>query len=1221
MRLVLRLTLLALLLAGVSVPAVTTPAPALPAAAESAAPRTMTIAGPSRAVTGERVHLIVADGPAGASYAWDLDGNGSYETATGTEAEIVVTAVPPLMRVGVRAVDGRVSVTATRKVTVVRPTTARVIASPPDPQPGEKVTFRVVSRSDVDPYVAYAWDVEGVPTQRTSTTLDLPGSLADQVALALSSKGTGFQVTSDPTLTVTVPPGQKNRNRILSVHVKPISENGAFADLSRTLRMRPFTPTLQPDDPTKGKTVDCDNPPEQLMILLGTCAAIGVFDSGLQGAKVHVSDATPSVEGCYPTTDEQIEVKQTRITELKNLAYPPPQAIVANLDPVVVPGGAPRPRAAAERKGKEACQPIGARTQSFDFGDGTVFTVPQSGQEAEDGYVFEHAYDDPGVFTITMTTKVPYFGGETKKGSALKVRWFTATKSTKITIGEAACHPLEINGISITPVYDVVGNTGDLLGTPCFIPETSLDGHKVYRPESGYSLRLGSAVAGVTLLGNDVVVDPSQGLITSPTGFVGYYRSGEDPTSAGRAVTPKTTALTLTAPTLDPALGVEVMALPARLTGNAAFEGLTVTSTQAYLRADGADALLALSTSLPAPLAGATPPIVLDRAAPWTPPGARHRRLATRLLGTALPDTDFSVDLSGLELGGFDIREGLLAHRTTGGWIAGLTLEVADLGTINAPYAPPPAGAPSSDCRTIDGPSGIQLGSGGGFEFGGVQLDLDQEIPLGPAGAPLAGLGCLAASATGNPFVVVGKVGASVPKDGFVKVNGCVALGVLDAGQTGAGCDESFVAPSDLVWLRTTGTVSLGHYLDLASAYADLRVGSDYAAARLGGDADFAFANFTVEVGVDGTVVFAPSFAFDLIGSARICASFLIEDICGRVQGGVSSKGFGACFDLGGIVYRYGSGWDVFVASCDLKSYIGVQRGIHERRSGSVTATMPPSTAKAAFVVHSNRGVPPRLELVAPSGRTISDDGSDLQRDGDVTIAKYAAEGVTTVSIDAPEPGAWQVRALPETTCSPVGCSTTTPDITVDLRTPIPEPVVTGDVTGSGATRVLSYDVDADADDQVVLVEEGAFGSRQLGVLDRGASTFTLPRSGVAERRTVTAVVERNGVPYRTIELDAYDAPAAARLQAPRDLTIRTKGSSTTAGWAAVAGARAYEVRATLGDGRSLRIVVPGTSAVLPGVTAFTSGTVRVVALGSVGRDSSSVTAALRPQRTVVRSL
>ncbi|MEP9361447.1 hypothetical protein ABLE68_00685 [Nocardioides sp. CN2-186] len=1207
--------------------------PGVDAPVAAAAEPQLGLVGPTRAVIGARLHLIVAGGPSDAAYAWDTDGDGSFETSTGATPELVLAARPSMSKVAVRAVGLRTSATAQLPVKVVRPTTSGLIATPQDPRPGQQVTFRVLSRSDSERFVAYAWDVEGVPTQRTTTAIDAPKGVASAVQLALDSKGTGYQVTADPTLTVTMPAGKKNADRVISVHVKPISENGSLTNLSRVITMRPNTPKIGGPDPTGGKTVDCDNPPALLMIQLGTCAAIGVFDSGLQGAPIQVRDTTPGVKGCYPMADDEIEVKQTKITELKNLAYPPPDAIVGNLDTVATPGGSGVVGRATPsyRRGKQGCQPIGSRTQSFDFGDGKKLVIPNSGQDSSKGFVFEHTYVDSGTYTITMTTKVPYFGGQKKEGSALKVRWFTATKSAKVTVTEAACHSLDLHGISATPVYEgsALGDgSGDLLGTPCFIPETSLDGHKVYRPELGYYVRLGNPVTGVTLVGDDVLVDPEQGTITSPTGFVGYYRSAEGNVGgAGRAATPLTTALEIPVPAYDPQLGATVAALPARSTANQAFEGLDVTSTQAFLQPGGAHALLKVSTSLPAPLKGATPPVVLDGYQPWTPPAqararAERRAEATAMLGAAAPDTDFSIDLAGLEVGGFQIKQGLLAHKLTGGWIAGLVLEIPDIGTIDAPYVPPPSGDPSSLCRDIDGPSGLQLGADGGFDFGGAQLELASELPLGPAGAPFAGLKCLAASATGDPFVIVGKVGGSVPKDGFLKVDGCVAFGVLDGGQTGAGCDTSFVAPSDLVWLRTTGTVSLSDYLRLGSGYVDLRVGSDYAAVSMGGEAHFSYANFTVDVGVDGTVVFAPSFAFDLIGRAHICAGFVLGDICGNVQGGVSSKGFGACFDLGGIVYLYDSGWDVFVASCDLKSYLGVQSNVHlSRRSDSAAVTMPPSTAKAAFVVHSSSGRPPQLQVVAPDGTVISDDGRDVQRGAGATITKFATEATTTVTVDAPDPGSWQVRALPESQCDPRRCTSSTPDITVDLRTPIPDPVVTGQVSGSGDTRVLTYDVDADRDDEVVLMEKGAFGARQLGVLDHGASTFHLPLSGIAEKRTVTAVVERNGVPYKTITLDTYQAPAAPKLVAPNALTLRPKGGDTAATWRAVPGAHGYVVRATLTDGRTLRQVVDGTSTVLRGVTTFTAGTVSVSAVGSVGRDSAFTRRTLVPVTRVERRL
>ena len=88
-------------------------------------------------------------------------------------------------------------------------------------------------------------------------------------------------------------------------------------------------------------------------------------------------------------------------------------------------------------------------------------------------------------------------------------------------------------------------------------------------------------------------------------------------------------------------------------------------------------------------------------------------------------------------------------------------------------------------------------------------------------------------------------------------------------------------------------------------------------------------------------------------------------------QAGVSSKGYGACISVGGAVYLKDDGWKIFFASCDLKSYLAVNRSVERRRAGtSAVATMPAGTSKAAFVVHRvGSGQPPTLRLTGPAGR------------------------------------------------------------------------------------------------------------------------------------------------------------------------------------------------------------------------------------------------------------
>ena len=172
---------------------------------------------------------------------------------------------------------------------------------------------------------------------------------------------------------------------------------------------------------------------------------------------------------------------------------------------------------------------------------------------------------------------------------------------------------------------------------------------------------------------------------------------------------------------------------------------------------------------------------------------------------------------------------------------------------------------------------------------------------------------------------------------------------------------------------------------------------------------------------------------------------------------------------------------------------------------------------------------------------------------------------------------------------------------------------MTGQVVGSGTERTLQYDADLDPGDELVLTETGAFGTRLLGAAPRGGSSFAIPTAGLAEQRTVTAIIERNGIPYREISLGSYQAPSAVGLSVPTDLSVVSTGSEAEATWQPVPGARGYEVVADLGDGRRVRVLTDGPSAVLPGITSFTPGTVRVRALGEVGLDSTARSTDLTP--------
>lgn len=1186
--------------------------PAPPAAAALA----VGITGPDQATMGDVVQMLADGGVEGSTYAWDLDGDGTFETPTGSDPTAVFGfGKGGAQEVGLRvtAPDGSIG-TSTVGVDVKRPLVAGLVLDPPNPKPGQKVTATVVARTDEPGGIAaYTWGVEGVAAQDDDVRVVKP--TGDLLGQDLDLTGAALDVTRKPSLTFTMPRGRANLGRSIDLEVTVVDAAGRAVEIDRSVILETLQGGLT-TDPYVGKTVNCNNP-KASQVPAWPCASMSFPSMVVAHVPAPFQDSTPTVEVCYQEiTANAGGGKQLKVTELKQKGYPPPELIAVDAQQVVGQGARTRagqdPQDGHQDGGAEdrridsqqKCKDEGALTQSWDWGDGTSSTggVGKSG-----GYfVYNHVWDEPGTYPVTLTTKVPYLLAGDKK-DAFKLKYFTATRTEQVTVGESVCGPVSLNGIPAVALTKGASSSGPL---GCFGVRTSLDGsHDVYLPAG----RLVVGGIELTWTGSAPVVDPATATVSVATGTLSGTLTAKEGTAVGRTrpVVPPTTALQLPPPAYDDQVGAPVVALPAvaldpsLLTNK--ITGLGITSVQALLSPTGPP-LERLWTELPAPFAETSAPLLVADTIP------AHRSAAGKIPGV---DSDFEIDLSGVDMGAFAITSGQLVHRTAGGWAGELDVDVAQLGTFEAPYKAP-NGQVAKTCAEAPstGPSGLSLKPDGSLDFVGAAVNFNPSLAIGPVGLKCLGLKVQTGSGgeQSGPVVLQGLATAEIPAAApVVSLDACLSLVILDAGQTAAGCKDTLAnSPQDLVWFQATGTVSLAALpVTLGSGYVDVRNGAGYTAIGIGGSVPIDYYVFSGTAGVDGQVIFGDGGTrFSLIGNIHLCADFFLE-ICGDAQAGVSSKGFGACISVGGAVYRVDGGWKVFFASCDLKKYLAVQRGVQERRAGtSATVAMPADLEKAAFVVHRVNGTSPvTLQLTSPTGQVITDNGRSYQDlGGGSMITKFTGEGVTTVTLTGPEAGQWTIAAQPEVgTCNPrTGCTTTTPDIDVELQTPIPDPVVTGDVVGSGDQRTLDLETDLDPGDRLVLSESGPTGSRLLGNVAAGATSFAIPTAGRAEERTVTAIVERNGIPYTTITLDTYQAPAAPKLAVPAGLVVKPgAGGSSTVSWQPVLGASAYEVTGTLGDGRVVRTRVTGTDAVLSGVTAFTPGSVKVRALGEVGLESS----------------
>ncbi len=140
-----------------------------------------------------------------AKYTWDLDGNGSFETDTGTNP-VATTSYPTARSIEARLRitdnDGNQS-TTTRSLTVQnRPPSASFAVEPAAPTTNETVTYNAGTSNDPDGTVAkYEWDLDGNGSFETDSGTNPVATTS--FAAAVKSQTVGLRVTDNESAVAT----------------------------------------------------------------------------------------------------------------------------------------------------------------------------------------------------------------------------------------------------------------------------------------------------------------------------------------------------------------------------------------------------------------------------------------------------------------------------------------------------------------------------------------------------------------------------------------------------------------------------------------------------------------------------------------------------------------------------------------------------------------------------------------------------------------------------------------------------------------------------------------------------------------------------------------------------------------------------------------------------------------------------------------------------------
>jgi hypothetical protein len=1179
---------------------------------------TTAIDGPGELTIGDLARFAAVDSTRAIRHEWDLDGDGTFETDTGT-TPVVDRAFDDdgRLTIGLRSTfpDGS---TAIGKLLVVveRPPLIALQTVPANPKPGQRFSLKLNFIHEADAgFGLITWKISGAKPAKQRTILKLAGKTPPT---SVRAKG------AMPTLATEIK-AKIEQPGYYPIKVTVQDEKGGVYSLTSGVNVTSKASAGQVELPKQ--TLDCNQKPPsdssyEVLYLYGLCADIAILGEPVEGGVLNIENASPDLISCKDLPVPVQSFKKFDVTIFEKSFSPAGFTPTAGQSFAASSG---RHARSAAQKQCVVLQP--SRVIQWDFGDGESFAYPADPGGPE---VIPHTYAKPGTYKVSLLADVPYRPADydiVKDFDPNKTGVVRSRRTVTVEVGEQYCGSVLIRGVAAKPVPV---STYESQGIPACFNKTGGASAPQYTTLKGYGLDFGGlAVSGKKLdkfLGaqqrdfglTQLVVDPKAATITpKPPVFEAKtaLSSGPQPSSVLVGF-PKLAGLSATGyafrgpqlgvpkPVFDAGFGAAV-AKVGEVSGSSAglnVGGLKAKTVQTFVSPGGGPFARAW-LELPPPLAG-TPPVDL-------PPGGAK---AASHWGEA---TDFSIDIGGLGLGLFELPGSFaLEHKTAGGWIGGGQLQIPLLGSlgskIDAPYKPPPTGSPPSQCTKVTGPSGIALNGDGSFAFGGATAIFGSQVPVGPIG-----LGCIAVRGQSVPFVMEGRVSGSLPKDGPLDINGCFLLGVLGKAEQASGCGTTRKAGgATLVWLRSTGSIGVFDKFTLGGASLDFTTEGGSATAVIKGSAEPSFGPITVSLDADGAMLF-PSLAFDLGVEGKIWGHVSVPypcpslsdplDICWEeidsphVPLGsaiISSKGFGFCGGPFGVTFKAGGSVDAGL--CDLSGLAVATASA--AGDGTLRLRVRRGLSEVAFVLRSAENSPV-VDLVDPGGRRIKDPlGSWRVTGRDYRL--FHLDGETVVYVDRPKPGTWRFAPHHD---SPAVSSLSAQQV-------LAAPRIEGKVTGKGRQRVLAYRARLAAGDRIRLVEVSRASSRSIGILTKGGhgrirfGTGTGPRG----KRTIFAIAERRGAPFDRFAVTTYTAPKPQAVPSPQRVEIAFVHGRLGVRWRRVKGAESYDVLARLSDGRVLRARARGEATRFDGVAARIGMRVSVTAIARDGRRSKPARARKR---------
>ena len=413
---------------------------------------------------------------------------------------------------------------------------------------------------------------------------------------------------------------------------------------------------------------------------------------------------------------------------------------------------------------------------------------------------------------------------------------------------------------------------------------------------------------------------------------------------------------------------------------------------------------------------------------------------------------------------------------------------------------------------------------------------------------------------------------------------------VFDQGFAGPGYPQSFYG---VRYTRTTIGIAAAASLKVP-ILGNVPLGSAYllyeypSYLAFGGGVDESFFDvISMTGGFSGEVDFNGP-RFNIGGGVHAC---LIGVLCRGAQGVVSSRGVGACLDLGVVHIGGGATFHPFevkiwpLDGCKWSRF--AERNINVNPTGDARVAaaavvdrivIKPGQPSRAISLQGSTGAP-LVSVDGPGGQTLtSPAGSGLAIHGALRIIRQQSTKLTVIGLQNPKPGTYTITLLPG---SP-------PAIKLGDAVDPPNAKLSAHVTRHGDRAVLRYVIGPRRDQRVTFIEVDGQVRRVIGVVNgSGKGHITWKPAPGSRRRTIVAQFELAGLPAERLTVAKFSPPAPT-LGRPGRLRVKHRGKTVVASWRRVPGATGYQLVIDISGGRQarlkttrtgVRIAVPKTSA------------------------------------------